>query len=426
MVLKIKIVFGFAFLFFINKAIFASQILDYETEYFIKTLINDVRNVNNIDKNINFKIISDKNINAFVDENNIIYITSGLIENSPDYVALLSVIAHEIGHIDKNHIIIRKSSLKNLSNFRKITNMSVIAGSLISNNPEALQGIALGDAGLSNLYINFSKDQEREADLYSINTLKNLKTNSDSIIQLLDIIQEKASEKGFNKEKQKISTHPYFEERKDIIQYLNINEKTNLDQKLNYKFKFIKAKFLGYNKNETLISKMNNPYRMYAESIVDAQNGNLIRSMKKLNRLIKNQENNIFLIETKADILFSYGYTNESIKFYSKVLNKIPSNSYSQIRIFENTEFEKLSIKELNKIFLDNLNLLKNFYLNRNILNTYLKLSKKINKKEWESFISFWLNNDIIDKKSLSNELNKYKNTNDENLLELINLIKSK
>ena len=399
MVLKIKIVFGFAFLFFINKAIFASQILDYETEYFIKTLINDVRNVNNIDKNINFKIISDKNINAFVDENNIIYITSGLIENSPDYVALLSVIAHEIGHIDKNHIIIRKSSLKNLSNFRKITNMSVIAGSLISNNPEALQGIALGDAGLSNLYINFSKDQEREADLYSINTLKNLKTNSDSIIQLLDIIQEKASEKGFNKEKQKISTHPYFEERKDIIQYLNINEKTNLDQKLNNKFKFIKAKFLGYNKNETLISKMNNPYRMYAESIVDAQNGNLIRSMKKLNRLIKNQENNIFLIETKADILFSYGYTNESIKFYSKVLNKIPSNSYSQIRIFENTEFEKLSIKELNKIFLDNLNLLKNFYLNKNILNTYLKLSKKTNKKEWESFISFWLNNDIIDKK---------------------------
>ena len=52
--------------------------------------------------------------------------------------------------------------------------MSVIAGSLISNNPEALQGVVLGDAGFSNLYINFSKDQEREADLYSINTLKNL------------------------------------------------------------------------------------------------------------------------------------------------------------------------------------------------------------------------------------------------------------
>ena len=108
------------------------------------------------------------------------------------------------------------------------------------------------------------------------------------------------------------------------------------------------------------------------------------------------------------------------------MFNKIPSNSYSQIRIFENTEFEKLSLEELNRIFLDNLNLLKNFYLNRNILNTYLKLSKKTNKKEWESFISFWLNNDIIDKKNLSNELNKYKNTNDENLLELINLIKSK
>ena len=110
--------------------------------------------------------------------------------------------------------------------------MSVIAGSLISNNPEALQGIALGDAGLSNLFINFSKDQEREADLYSINTLKNLKTNSDSIIKLLDIIQEQAKEKGFNKEKQKVSTHPYFEERKDIIQYLNLNEKKKFRSKI--------------------------------------------------------------------------------------------------------------------------------------------------------------------------------------------------
>ena len=30
---------------------------------------------------------------------------------SPDYVALLSVLAHEVGHIDNNHIIIRKDHL---------------------------------------------------------------------------------------------------------------------------------------------------------------------------------------------------------------------------------------------------------------------------------------------------------------------------
>ena len=39
-----------------------------------------------------------------MDKNNDIYITSGLIENCDDYVALLLVISHEIGHVELNHI----------------------------------------------------------------------------------------------------------------------------------------------------------------------------------------------------------------------------------------------------------------------------------------------------------------------------------
>ena len=69
-----------------------AQILDYETEIFINKLIYEIKEVNQINKNIKFKIISDNRINAFVDQNNIIYITSGLIENCNDYVAFTSVL----------------------------------------------------------------------------------------------------------------------------------------------------------------------------------------------------------------------------------------------------------------------------------------------------------------------------------------------
>ena len=99
----------------------------------------------------------------------------------------------------------------------------------------------------------------------------------------------------------------------------------------------------------------------------------------------------IFLLETKADILFSYGYINESIKFYEKVISILPDNFYAQIRIFENTDKNKLSMNESVKLFSKNLNLLENFYNNKNILLTYLKLAKKINKNEWVEFLNYWL-----------------------------------
>ena len=108
---------------FVCNISYASRILDYETEIFIQNLIDQVKNINNIQRNLKFIIISNDNINAYVDENNIIYITSGLIENCNDYVALLSVIAHEVGHIDKNHIKQRKLSINKLQDFNTISNI---------------------------------------------------------------------------------------------------------------------------------------------------------------------------------------------------------------------------------------------------------------------------------------------------------------
>ena len=97
-------------LIFSSKSSYGSQILDYETEEFLNLIIQDIIKVNKINKKINFKINNSDEINAFVDINNIIHINSGLIIYCSDYVALVSVLAHEIGHIDLNHITIRNKS----------------------------------------------------------------------------------------------------------------------------------------------------------------------------------------------------------------------------------------------------------------------------------------------------------------------------
>lgn len=421
-VIKSFFIVIFLFVFFTNTKSFSSQILDFETEIFVKSLISDIINVNKIKKQINFKIINDKNINAFVDKNNDIYITSGLIENCDDYVALLLVISHEIGHIELNHIKNRISNLNKSSNIYDISNLSIIAGSLISNNTEILKGLALSSATVSAQNINFSKNQEMEADYYAIETLKKLNLHSDSVKNLLLTIEKELLNKGITKNMLKISTHPYFEERINIINYSNKFNSSVYDLNKNKKFNFIKAKFIGYNKDDLSLVNLEDTYKIYANSILNSRNGNLKTSLKDLNSLISNNMDNIFLIETKADILFSHGYINEAIRFYKKVLLHFPDNYYAQIRIFENTNIEELSNIEKQILFNENLNLLLKYYNNKNILQTYLELSKLTKKNEWVNFLNFWLfkNNDIM---KIQKNLENFKNSNDKDLSNLVEII---
>ena len=425
MVVLKKILIFFLFFIFSSKSCYGSQILDYETEAFIRQIINDIIEVNKVNKKIKFKINNSNEINAFVDINNVIHINSGLILYCSDYVALLSVLAHEIGHIDHNHIVLRKKKIETNQKYNSLGVLSIIAGSTLTQNPQLLQGSILTSAALSNQYIVFSKDQEMEADIYALKTLNLLNTNSKSIQTLLETIEKKLLDKGFSKDKQRISTHPYFEDRILLIKNLEDNNENNLNNKYNERFNFIKAKFIGYSNNEEVLKTLNEPFKTYAKSIKLAKSGNLKMSLKKLNEIIKKNKNNYFLLETKADILFSHGFTDEAVKFYKKNLDEYPLNYYAQIRIFENINIKNLSYSDTEIIFQNNKELLYKYFNNKNILLKYIELVEKLNKKEWLNFLNFVLSINSIEKEVFEIEIVNFKSTKDRDLLKLVNIIQN-
>ena len=425
MVVLKKILIFFLFFIFSSKSCYGSQILDYETESFIRQIINDIIEVNKVNKKIKFKINNSNEINAFVDINNVIHINSGLILYCSDYVALLSVLAHEIGHIDHNHIVLRKKKIETNQKYNSLGVLSIIAGSTLTQNPQLLQGSILTSAALSNQYIVFSKDQEMEADIYALKTLNLLNTNSKSIQTLLETIEKKLLDKGFSKDKQRISTHPYFEDRILLIKNLEDNNENNLNNKYNERFNFIKAKFIGYSNNEEVLKTLNEPFKTYAKSIKLAKSGNLKMSLKKLNEIIKKNKNNYFLLETKADILFSHGFTDEAVKFYKKNLDEYPLNYYAQIRIFENINIKNLSYSDTEIIFQNNKELLYKYFNNKNILLKYIELVEKLNKKEWLNFLNFVLSINSIEKEVFEIEIVNFKSTKDRDLLKLVNIIQN-
>lgn len=400
------------------KNLYSAQIYDYQTEKFIEKLNLKILSVNKYNKKIDFKIIKDDFPNAFVTEKNTLFISSGLLINSPDYISLLAVLAHEIGHIEKYHVAKRKGEIGSLKKINSLGNLAVIAGSMLIKDPSLINGIAINQIALNNTLINFSQDQEKEADIFAVNTLNKLSLSTESIKEFLRILEEKTNYNLIDDELKKFSTHPLFKERYEILDSKKLTNKNIYDQNLQNEFNFIKAKFIAYS-NIANNNKLKGDELIYYEAIKKSLSGNLFKGIKKINKLILKYNHKTFLLETKADILLSYGYNKEALEFYKEVIKKEPKNNYVKFNIFMYSNYEQKNLKFLNDIFLKNQFLITLFPNNSNLRNKFYNLSKKLKYKEWIIFFEILL----FEKNSFKTNLLKLNSrTKDYNLKKIINL----
>ena len=420
---------NYIYIFFFSN-IKASTILDYETEIFINDILNIVKDVNNYKKEINYRILLDDNPNAYVDKNNELYISTGLLKYIDSYEGLVGVLAHEIGHIENFHIAKRKKTSENLKSIDSISNISIIAGSLITQNTDILmKSMITNKLGINNYFQSFSRDQEREADYYAINTLKKLKLSNYPLIKFLNFLEKKTIQKGVTKDYFKFSTHPIYKERYEIIEANNSYTKNNFDKEINQRFKYIRAKLFGYTETDIDIIEnyLEGDFFEYSNSIFLSKKGELKKSMKGINSLLRKKNNYIYLLETKADILYSHGYLKESLLFYDQAIQKNPYNNYINIRIFEINYKLLLDKKDMNlskNLFYKNLFLLEKFFENKDLYVKFQNLAQTANIKLWSDF--FIVYDNFYDKKidiiEYKNKLNNIKNNTSEIIL--INIIK--
>ena len=94
-------------------------------------------------------------------------------------------------------------------------------------------------------------------------------------------------------------------------------------------------------------------------------------------------------METKADLLIPYGYTEEAMRFYQKVYDKDKNNQHIKKIMFE-IEYEKFDKKHNNspqEFFYDYSDLLMIFQNNTMLHKKLRKIALLLEKNEWVNFI---------------------------------------
>lgn len=129
-----------------------------------------------------FFVINNKEFNAFAAPSGLIFLHTGLIETMGTEGELVSVMAHEVGHVESRHIAerIKKSSKVNIG-----TAVLMIAGLALGGGAlsEALVTGSLAAGATMNL--QFSRQDEEEADRQAYKWMKQMKRDPAAMQNML-------------------------------------------------------------------------------------------------------------------------------------------------------------------------------------------------------------------------------------------------
>ncbi len=188
-------------------AIYADQILDekenkelYNSINLIKERILKSGNVTHADAfKWDLKIINDTVLNAFCLPGGKIYVYTGLINYLDNEAQLAGVLGHEIAHADKRHSI---------DNMAKELGLSALI-SLVFGDGSSLINIAQNLIGLK-----FSRDNEAQADEYSVNYLYNTVYDASEANGFFEKLEKDNQTQEVS---EFLSTHPAPENRKQVM-----------------------------------------------------------------------------------------------------------------------------------------------------------------------------------------------------------------
>jgi len=203
-----------------------------------------------------FFVVKDKEINAFAAPSGLIFFNAGLIEAMSNENELVSVMAHEAGHIVSRHYANR---------LKKSTTTSIATAALI------LAGIAMGGGAVSEalitgamatnatLGLKFSRIDEEEADRLAYKWMKAQGRDPADMVDMLRTLRKINLYRSTNIPPY-LLTHPEPHTRmgyvQDLLLYSNNGDYRNIDE---FEFKRFQYRILSQSKDpQTLIPLFKN------------------------------------------------------------------------------------------------------------------------------------------------------------------------
>lgn len=171
------------------------------------------------DENFRFVVLNDPEFNAFAVPGGLIAVHTGLIMNAASESELAAVLAHEAAHVTQKHSIRALERTKKASIPVLLGTLALVAAAASQDrsnnglrNPETIDPVEAaligGSALMQQLQINYTRDNEFEADRIGIQTLKKAGFDVTAMAGMFQRMQRTFRSSGGARAPQYLQTHP--------------------------------------------------------------------------------------------------------------------------------------------------------------------------------------------------------------------------
>lgn len=306
-----------------------TTIRDDETEAYLAEIAAPILKAAGLNqKHVDFYILSDHRLNAFVAGGQNIFLHTGTIMQDPkDPALLMGVIAHESGHISGGHLSRRQQEASNAM-VQQALGYLVGLGAAVAGAPaEAVVAAATGGQQVAmRNYLAYSRSHEQAADQAGVGYLETAGISPRGLLELLNTLTEQ-NRLALQDADPYTQTHPLSPDRVEFIRNL-LKNKPQIDkptpEDLKEKHRRIVAKLYGFLEEPAATRRTYNdpsdPVHRYARAIADFRDNKLAEALKTMDGLIAQFPNDPYFHEFKGQMLFENGKLEAAQTAYERAL----------------------------------------------------------------------------------------------------------
>jgi predicted Zn-dependent protease len=299
-----------------------------ETNPLLDRYINDLgfrllAGINDRVRSYRFFIVRDDGVNAFALPGGFIGVNRGLIAQARTQHQLASVLAHEIAHVELRHSIDMMTKGKEVGS---ATILAMLAGLLIASVDAQVGSAVLygGVAGGQQQMINFTRENEYEADRIGIGLLHDARFDPNGMVEFFGIMGQLSGGSGTGLEY--LRTHPVSNNRiaeaSGRVKQLGVGG-NQVDDYLLFK------DYLKYVSDTHLPDQGSD----YLRALAAIQSGNFAQADRMLGNLYGSDSDNIWYSVAYAENLELQGREADAELVYRRLLDIFPGDYVLSIRL---------------------------------------------------------------------------------------------
>ncbi len=295
-----------------------------------------------------FFLIQDKEFNAFAAPSGLIFFYTGLVETMQSEDELVSVMAHEVGHVTSRHLASRLEKNQKIG----IGTMALALASLAVGNPALSQGLLAGTlAAGQTLSLRFSRMDEEQSDRLSFTWMQAMRRNPVAMETMLQTMRRITRYRMGGEIPPYLLTHPEPEARLFYVQSLldfdNKQKKPDFYKKTD-EFEFLRMKYkmmVEIKKTPELRNYLagivSSPDKgdleknmaQYGMALLHAKEFQFDKAIKVLGELRKQMpDRNILLVDTGAMYL-ELGNVDHAVQLLQQARKNDPADMYATAQL---------------------------------------------------------------------------------------------